>query len=201
MLDFSLVRNRKMTLAQLVEGLTVDDLKELTHEMIDEQLRLIEECNDADVVFVPVDEKAADRYAADPSETNMPWTLGHVIVHITASSEEKAFLAAEQARGINREGRSRYETPWQTVTTIDQVRARLEESRRMRLASLDMWPDEPHFDLTIRYQWLSGPMNAVARYVMGLYHDNDHLEQIAEIVRQAREARREALGQEALAIY
>jgi hypothetical protein len=193
MLDFSLMRNRKMTLAELVGGLTVEDLKELTHEMIDEQLRLITDCDDTDVVFVPVDENAVDRYAADPTETNMPWTLGHVIVHVTASSEEKAFLAAEQARGINREGRSRYETSWQTITTIEQCRARLEESRRMRVASLDMWPDEPHLDLTIRYQWLPGPMNAIARYVMGLYHDADHLGQIAEIVRQAREARREAL--------
>lgn len=193
MLNFSLVRLRKMTLGELVDGLTVEDLKDLTNEMIDEQLRLIEGCDDSDVVFVPVDEKAVDRYAADAAETHLAWTLGHVIVHVTASSEEKAFLAAEQARGVDREGRSRYELPWQTVTTIEQCRARLEESRRMRLASLDMWPDDPHFELTIRYQWLSGSMNALARYAMGLYHDSDHLGQIEEIVRQAHQARAEAV--------
>lgn len=189
MLDFSQLRTRHVTLGELVAGLTVDDLRDLTNEMIDHQLALIADCEDHDVIFAPEDPAAEDKYAADAAEVNMPWTLGHVIVHVTASSEEKAFLAAELARGIDREGRSRYETPWESVTTIAQVRARLEESRRMRLASLDMWPDEPDLNLTINYRWLRGPMNAVARFVMGLVHDDDHLEQIAEIVRQAQAAR------------
>ncbi len=189
MLDFTPLRERRMTLGELVAGLTVDDLRALTNEMIDTQLSLIANCDDAAVVFVPEDPAAEDRYAENADEVNMPWTLGHVIVHVTASSEEKAFLAAELARGIDREGRSRYETPWETVTTIAQVRARLEESRRMRLASLDMWPDNPDLSLTVNYRWLRGPMNAVARFCMGLLHDDDHLGQIAEIVRQATAAR------------
>ena len=189
MLDFTPLRNREKTLGELVAGLTVDDLRYLTNEMIDRQLALIAGCTDEDVVFVPEDPTAEDKYAADVTEVNLPWTLGHVIVHITASSEEKAFLAAELARGIDREGRSRYETPWESVTTITQVRDRLEESRRMRLASLDMWPDEPDFSLTVNYRWLRGPMNAIARFCMGLLHDDDHLEQIAEIVRQSHAAR------------
>jgi len=192
MLDFSLVEKRELTIGELVDGLTVDDLRDLTNEMIDRQLALIAGCDDFDVVFQPLDPHAEDKYAANEAEANIAWTLGHVIVHITASSEEKAFLAAELARGIDRDGRSRYETPWETVMTIAQVRQRLEESRRMRLASLDMWPDEPHLDLTINYRYLRGPMNAVARFVMGLYHDNDHLEQIAEIVRQAQLAKQAA---------
>ena len=192
MLDFARLRNRQATLDDLMSGLTVDDLRDLTNEMIDHQLALIADCTDADVTFVPDDPAAEDKYAADASEANLAWTLGHVIVHVTASSEEKAFLAAEQARGIDREGRSRYETPWQTVTTIAQVRARLEESRRMRLATLDVWPDEPDLDLTINYRWLRGSMNAVARFAMGLFHDDDHLGQIAEIVRQAHAAREPA---------
>ncbi|MCA9864967.1 MAG: DinB family protein [Anaerolineae bacterium] len=192
MLDFARLRNRQATLDDLMSGLTVDDLRDLTNEMIDHQLALIADCTDADVTFVPDDPAAEDKYAADASEANLAWTLGHVIVHVTASSEEKAFLAAEQARGIDREGRSRYETPWQTVTTIAQVRARLEESRRMRLATLDVWPDEPDLDLTINYRWLRGSMNAVARFAMGLFHDDDHLGQIAEIVRQAHAARQPA---------
>ena len=188
MLDFDLVRRRRATLAALVEPLNIDDLRELTNEMIDRQLELMDGCADADVAFVPDDPEANDRYAADVSDVKLAWTLGHVIVHVTASSEEKAFLAAEQARGISREGRSRSETPWETVETMDQVRRRLEESRRMRLASLDMWPDEPNLDLTILYKYVNGPINAKARFVLGLMHDDDHLEQIAEIVRQARAA-------------
>lgn len=188
MLDFDLVRRRRATLAALVEPLNIDDLRELTNEMIDRQLELMDGCADADVAFVPDDPEANDRYAANESDVKLAWTLGHVIVHVTASSEEKAFLAAEQARGISREGRSRHETPWETVETMDQVRRRLEESRRMRLASLDMWPDEPNLDLTILYKYVNGPINAKARFVLGLMHDDDHLEQIAEIVRQARAA-------------
>lgn len=189
MLDYSRLRAHEVTLADIVEGLTIDDLRDLTNEMIDFQLGLIAGCEDADVTFIPEDAAAEDRYAANPEETHIAWTLGHVVVHVTASSEEKAFLAAELARGIDREGRSRFETPWETVTTIAQVRDRLEESRRMRLASLDMWPDDPDFSLTVNYRWLRGPMNAIARYCMGLLHDDDHLAQIAEIVRQAQAAR------------
>ncbi len=192
MLDFSLVRKNQMTLGQLVAGVTVDDLRDLTNEMIDHQLALIAGCDDAAVTFVPVDPAADDKYAADASEAHVSWTLGHVIVHVTASSEEKAFLAAEQARGIDREGRSRYETHWTAITTIAALRDRLEESRRMRLATLDVWPDAPHLELTVTYRWLRGPMNAVARYCMGLLHDDDHLGQIADIVRQAQAARQPA---------
>jgi len=189
MIDFTPHRKREKTLGELVADFTVDDLRDLTNAMIDRQLALIADCTDEDVVFVPEDPAAEDKYAASEADANIAWTLGHVIVHVTASSEEKAFLAAEQARGVDRDGRSRYETPWETVTTIAQVRARLEESRRMRLASLDMWPDDPNLDLTITYRYLRGSMNAIARYCMGLLHDDDHLEQIAEIVRQAHAVR------------
>lgn len=194
MIDFARLRNREATLAELVDGFTVEDLRDLTNEMIDLQLKLIAGCEDGDVTFVPDDPAAEDKYAGNEADVNLAWTLGHVIVHVTASSEEKAFLAAETARGVDREGRSRYETPWQTVTTIAQCRQRLEESRRMRLASLDMWPDNPNLELTINYRWLRGPMNAVARFVMGLLHDDDHIDHIAEIVRQARAAREPVLA-------
>ncbi len=189
MLDYGRVRRGEVTLAELVAGLTAGDLRQLTNEMIDGQLALIAGCDDSAVTFEPQDPAANDRYAATAEETALAWTLGHVIVHVTASSEESAFLAAEMARGVLREGRSRYETPWPSVTTMAQCRARLEESRRMRLATLDVWPDEPDLSLTVNYRWLRGPMNAVARFCMGLLHDDDHLEQIAEIVRQAQAAR------------
>ncbi len=189
MLDFEAVREKRMTLTDLCAGLTVDDLRALTNEMVDTMQALIAQCHDADVIFQPSDPAADDPYASDTGDVDLAWTLGHVIVHTTASAEESAFLAAELARGVENHGRSRYETPWEMVTTIAQCRARLEESRRMRLASLDLWPAAPHLDNTYTPWPSAGPINCVRRFVLGLRHDDDHLEQIAEIVRQACGAR------------
>ena len=189
MLNFAAMREKRMTLAELVTGLTSDDLANLTNEMMDTLLGLIVDCQDADVTFVPQDPAADDPHAATEAEVKMAWTLGHVIVHTTASAEESAFLAAEWARGVPPHGRSRYETHWQTVTTIAQCRRRLEESRRMRLSSLEIWPDEPHLN-DLYEAWPGGPpVNAIGRFVLGLSHDDSHLGQIADIVRQARAAR------------
>jgi hypothetical protein len=185
MLDFTPVRNKELSMSRLVAGLTPDDLQRLTNEMVDTMLDLIQDCVDADVTFVPEDPEAYDPYAADEADVHLAWTLGHVIVHTTASAEESAALAAELARGVEFHGRSRSEVPWQTVTTIAQCHQRLEESRRMRLASLDMWPDRPDLDNT--YESFGGePINAIARFVWGLKHDDDHLGQVAKIVRQAK---------------
>lgn len=189
MLDFTPVHEKTLTMAELCAVLTVADLRALTNEMVDTMLALIADGTDADVVFQPIDPTADDPFAASTDEANVAWTLGHVIVHTTASAEESAFLAAELARGVENHGRSRYETPWESVTTIAQCRQRLEESRRIRLASLDLWPDAPHIDLTYS-PWVSaGQINCVARFVLGLRHDDDHLEQLAEIMRQARAER------------
>lgn len=187
MLDFSKVRNKTQTLNELAEPLTKADLAKLTNEMIDLELGLLAECEDADVTFQPVDPEANDTFASNAEEVGIAWTLGHVVVHATASSEEAAFLAAELVRGVEFHGRSRYETPWESVTTIAQCRERLEESRRMRLATLDVWPDEPHLELTREFG--SSRLNAKAQFLLGLSHDDSHIGQIREIVRQAREAR------------
>ncbi len=95
MLDFQSVRDRKKKITELSQGLTRDDLRALTNEMIDAQLALIKDCTDADVVFRPIDPKAKDDAAATEAEKNISWTLGHLIVHCTASTEESAFIAAE----------------------------------------------------------------------------------------------------------
>jgi hypothetical protein len=185
MLDFTPVRNKEVTLNDLAAGLTRADLIDLTNEMVDTELDLISGCADRDVVFVPDDPSADDPFAKNPEEVTLAWTLGHVIVHVTASSEEAAAIAAELARGVKYHGRSRYETPWQTVTTINQCRERLEESRRIRLASLEMWPEQPHLDNHFKSRPGAPVMNAVSRFIYGLQHDDDHLEQITSIIRQA----------------
>jgi len=189
MLNFQAVRNGEITLAELVADLTVDDLRDLTDELADTMLRMIVGCADADMVFEPLDPEANDPFAATPEEVHMAWTLGHVIVHTTASAEESAAVAAELARGVEYRGRSRYELPWQEMRTIAGCRQRLEESRRMGLASLGMWPAEPHLDNAYEI-WADRPkVNAIGRYVLGLMHAEDHWGQIEEVVRQAQAAR------------
>lgn len=189
MLDFQAVRDERICFAELVVDLTVDDLRQLSDELVDTILHLIAECSDADVVFEPDDPEADDPYAETAEEVNIAWTLGHVIVHTTASAEESAAIAAELARGVRYHGRSRYETPWPEIMTIDECRQRLAESRRMRLASLEMWPEEPHLGNGYRL-WKGEPnVNATGRFVLGLMHEEEHLGQIADIVSQAKMSR------------
>ncbi|MBA3945488.1 MAG: DinB family protein [Herpetosiphonaceae bacterium] len=188
MLDFGPLRNHEVTLADMSRDLTKDDLRKLTNEMIDEMQTITAGATDADVVFVPVDPQAKDTFGK-VEDADLSWTLGHVIVHATASSEESAALASMLARGIPVEGRSRAEVPWETVHTVAQLRARLAESRRMRNAFLDTWPDEPNLELTYIPFPQAGPINAAGRVILGLMHDDGHLEQLREIMRQAQAVR------------
>jgi hypothetical protein len=195
MLDLQSVRDKKITLAELTANLTVNDLHRLTDEMVDTMLDLIAGATDADVVFIPIDPDADDPYAEETGEAALAWTLGHVIVHTTASAEEAAAQASELARGIVYTGRSRHEVPWQTITCMAQIHHRLEESRRMRHAYLNTWPDEPHLETTFTADYPGAkPRNAIQRFVAGLGHDDAHLSQIKEIMRQAQAARVQAQG-------
>lgn len=189
MIDFTAIRDGRVTVQELGQKVARDDLRTATNEMVDTMLALIGHCSDEDVTFVPHDPEAYDRYASSEQEVTMPWTLGHVIVHTTASAEESAALAAELARGVEFHGRSRAEVPWQTITTVVQCRQRLEESRRMRLASLDMWPDEPHLGNTYTPYKSVGRVGPMERFLLGLWHDVSHLGQIEDIVQQATAAR------------
>ena len=188
MLNFQPVREKKIALQELVKGFTKSDLQRELNEMYNEVERLIADSTDSHVTFEAVDEKADDPYAAQ-GEENISWTLGHVIVHITASMEEAAALASELARGVELHGRSRWEFPWREVTTIEFCRARMAESRRMCLASLEMWPEPPHMENTYTYPVPGAlPHTCISRFASGLKHASDHIEQIAEIVRQAKNA-------------
>ena len=190
MFDFTPVILKQAKLSELTTNLTVNDLRQYTNEMINTMLDLIAACTDAAVTFEPIDPQANDKYAATEAEAHLAWTLGHLIVHVTASAEESAFLAAELARGVAFHGRSRYEVSWQSVASIAQCRDRLEESRHMRLASVEMWPTPPHRDNVYEVPgWSSGPINCVTRFMLGLAHDNAHLDQIKDVVQQSRAAR------------
>ncbi len=187
MLDFETVKKGEKTINDLAKDLNIADLHRLTDEMIDRVLGLIEEAADADVVFVPEDPGAHDEFATSPDLVDLPWTLGHVIVHTTASAEECAAQACTLARGVQTTGRSRYEMPWETIKTMTQVRRRLEESRRMRHALLNGWPDEPHLDVVHVPKRLGAqPLNAVAYFIIGLSHEASHLEQIQKIMAQCQ---------------
>lgn len=188
MLDFARVRNKEITYAELTADLTPADLRSLANEMIDTVCNMIADCTDTHVTFVPDDPEANDTFADNEADVNIAWTLGHVIVHLNASHEEAAFLAAELARGVPYERRrSRSEIPWETVTTIAQCRHYLQQSRRMCLASLDMWPDEPYLDNTFPARD-GTEYNAIVRYLFGLSHADSHLGQIAKIIEQAKSA-------------
>jgi len=189
-LDFSPLDAKTAKIADIQHLYTLDDLREATNVLVDRMLELISDARDEDVTFQPIDPKAHDPFAQGAGEENMAWTLGHVIVHTTASAEEAACLGSEMARGVAVEWRSRYEVPWESVTTIAQCRHRLEESRRIRLAYLNAFPDEPHLEvLFTKLENYWGALNAVGRVITGLYHDHDHVGQITEIMRQAREKR------------
>lgn len=171
------------------ETVRADDLRRLTNELLDTVRKMLRRCVDADVVFVPSDPLAHDAAAASDAETGIAWTLGHIIVHMTASSEESAALAAELARGVTYHGRSRNEVPWEGVTTVAQCRTRLEESRRMRLASLGMWPDTPHLANTFAAWEGARETGPVACFLSGLKHDASHLDQLRDVIGQARDYR------------
>jgi hypothetical protein len=186
MLDFSPVHRGEKTSQQLAAELTPEDLASLTREMCDLQLDAIRDAVDDDVDLVPDDPEANDTFAAKPEDVGISWTLGHVVVHTTASAEESAALALTLARGLPVDGRSRYEVPWQGVRTAAYIRGRIEESRRMRLAMLAAWPDQPQLDNFYSPYEGRPPMNALGRFLSGLTHDASHLEQLRKIMIQAR---------------
>jgi len=166
-----------------------EELARLTEASIDRFLALLAGAADADVRFVPDDPAADDAAAADPGERTLAWTVAHNVVHATASAEEYAAVAAALARGVDFHGRPRYETPWRSVTSVEACRRCLEESRRMRLASLGMWPDEPNLAKGYCPWRESGWVNAQGIFAWGLAHDQAHDVQVEAILAQARAAR------------
>lgn len=196
MIDFSPVSNGEKKYIDLwrEQAITIDNLRDMTNESIDYLLSLLEDVEDADVIFEPTDPDAHDPHAVEGEET-IGWTLGHLIAHVTASSEEGAAFSSLLARGVEDvKNRPRYETPWREIDTKAKAIQRLEESRRMRLAYLDTWPDQPHYEnyrvaKTERFAEYFGALNAPASFLMGIAHEVGHYDQIKEAKRQALAAR------------
>lgn len=197
MIDFTPMRNGDITYIDYAteNNLTFTDLKQYSDESIDFLLGLLDGMTDADVAFEPTDEEANDPYAVE-GEENIGWTFGHLIAHVTASSEEGAALSSLLARGIPASERPRYETAWKEMDSVAKVRQRLQESRRMRNAYLETWPDQPlldvYRDVSPRFIDKFGNMNAPAAFLFGLSHEVGHYDQIKEVREQALQARQTA---------
>lgn len=191
-IDYSVVQEHRAKFIDLTPNITVDDLRQEVKRLYDRVEEILQHTTDADLVFVPFDPHASDPHAP-ADQQNVGWTLAHLVAHVTAANEENAVFSSILARGINIGGRIRYETDWESITTIAQARQRLEESRRMVLAYLEAWPNTPHLDTrrefgSERARELFGEINAPASMIMGLSHMEGHLEQFQEVLRQAKAA-------------
>jgi hypothetical protein len=189
-IDFTPVRDNQIKLADFAKTVTVDDLKELANSQIDTILGIIADLDDADVTFDPLDPLADDPYAVE-GEEKIGWSIAHLVVHVTASSEEWITYGSILARGIPypKEPRVRYETDWKSVTTKAQCVQRLEESRRIRLGYLDTFPDVPFLDTTreMSENFVNkyGECNAIVAVFLGLMHEEGHFAQFRDAHDQA----------------
>ncbi len=194
MIDFTPMRDGEISFMDYAtrEQLGPTQLRALSDESLDMLLSQLEGLTDADVVYEPEDPDAKDPFAV-AGEEEIGWNFGHLIAHVTASSEEGAALSSLLARGVPAAERPRYETPWRDMQTVAQVRQRLEESRRMRNAYLETWPQAPLLDtvrvVSERFTARFGQMNAPAAFLFGLSHEVGHYAQIEEVRRQALAAR------------
>lgn len=193
LIDFTPVRNHELTYFDLGQRLTRDDLKSATHASIDRILEILGDATDAEMVHLP-DDPLADDPSAVPGEETIGWSLAHLVAHVTASAEEQAAVSSILARGIPyvREPRLRWETPWRAFETRAQVLQRLEESRRIRIAYLDAWPDTPNLnvyrEVSERFLEKWGPQNAPATLLYGLNHEDGHTAQFRDVRAQAAAA-------------
>lgn len=181
---FAAITSGQSTYAETIADLDHADLIALTREYYAEIGQILTEASDTAVTTVPFDPALEDQQAEEGA-----WTIAHIIGHLTATAEESAALASAMARGaaFPDDLRLRSEVAWQELHTALDVRARLAESERMTLAFLDTWPDVPDLARTITLIPQFGPMNAIGRHTLGLFHADMHLGQLREIMRQMRD--------------
>jgi hypothetical protein len=194
LIDYTPLKNREMKVIDFAAHFDYQQIRDAANAQIDWMLNLISDLTDADLTFDPIDPDADDPHAVE-GEEKIGWSIAHMIVHVTASTEEWATYSSILARGIPypAEPRVRYETPWRDITTKAQAVERLEESRRMRLGYLDAWPNVPNLDikrtLSPRFIEAFGEFNASACMLFGMSHEAGHFDQMAEAKRQALAAR------------
>lgn len=192
MIDFSPLSQGDVKMLEFSAQFTLEDLRQSTHESINFLKAIFDGLHDEDVVFMPYDPEANDPYAPEDQQ-HIGWTLGHLVAHVTASSEEGAAFCSILGRGYALEERPRYETAWETMDSVAKCLQRLEESRRMRLAYLDTLPDTPFLEVyrkvSERFEAKFGKLNAIASFLFGLSHEVGHYAQFQEVRRQAIEAR------------
>lgn len=170
---------------------TLADLRAAVTSYYDFIRDLLNDLNDAQVLFEPLDEGADDPYAVKSEDRKIGWSIAHLVLHVTASLEESASVGSMLARGVSMDKtRYRYEPDWRSVTDKATVLARLAESRRMCLAYLDTWPDEPHLDnlrvFDADHYLAKAQINAVGATLGGLRHMNSHVEQLKRVAEQAK---------------
>lgn len=186
--DFTPVSDGTMKLQDFAKQFTRADLRRVSDESLDLIRSFIAGLGDAQVTLDPVDPEAHDSFAIE-GEENIGWSLAHLVAHVTASSEEGAAYSSLLARGVPAEERPRYETPWRDLRTVDQCLQRIEESRRIRNAYLETWPDKPLLQVNRvipdRYRERFGDMNASAAFLFGLMHEVGHYDQFRDVHAQA----------------
>jgi hypothetical protein len=199
MIDFAQLTDSSIKLIDLSQRVSRADLRHATKTSIRTLVSVIEQADDAMITFVPHDPDANDPFAA-PEEQHVGWTLGHLVAHVTATSEEAAAMSSLLARGVPfpRDLRLRYETPWRDIDTQAKALRRLHESLRIRLGYLATFPDKPNRtllrDLSERAHERLGDLNAPATFLNGLRHEAGHYAQFRESLRQAQAARELALA-------
>lgn len=199
MIDFAQLTDSSVKLIDLAHHATRRDLRHATKTSIRTLVSIIEQADDAMINFVPFDPDANDPYAK-PEEQHIGWTLGHLVAHVTATSEEAAAMSSLLARGVPfpRELRLRYETLWQEIDTQNKALRRLQESLRIRLGYLTTFPDKPNRtllrELSERAYEHFGDLNAPATFLMGLRHEAGHYAQFRDVLRQAQAAREAVAG-------
>jgi hypothetical protein len=190
MIDFSPLKDKTIPWDEFVLQFNIEDFVQETETMTAYIMEILAKATNEDVVFVPIDKDANDTFAAGEENVHIAWTLGHVIVHMTASMEEAAFMAAELARGVDVAlRRSRVEVDWETITTIKQCRQRVQESHRMVMGSLAIWPDDPQLDNFFTND-SGAKIDTRRRFLYGMIHADSHYEQLKEIIRQSRHSRK-----------
>ncbi len=181
LVDFAAIRSGQISFADATRTIQPADLQRALDECFAELDSALAHATDATVSFVPRDPDASD-------QSEQGWTLNRIVTHVTATLEGCAAGSAMLARGVQVEGQLRYEPPWESLSTLQKVQARLRESQRMCRAFLDAWPDEPHLDLTVTPIPALGPLNAIGLNTIGVGHAQQHLDQVREVVRQAATA-------------